>query len=268
MTNDQPIQKPSNPDPFYYLCQHFSQRKEGGYHRSKIYSPSHTQGQHALIAAAGPLFALIHRSHLVSTQSTRKPIAIEHWQHEMQAFIDHATASGYSDKTIAAASFALTALIDEKLKSGQTSDQTNTSLLPDTISGKHQANLFFDLIGACQNDPGNHLNLIELLYLCIENGYTGHYDQHHQGLHQLAHISHQLFTTIVQHQSVNPIPSIPQHDTTTPIKRSCWKKAMMWVWIFGLSFSLAGYYGWQHSHTQPSDLLQAKSQPPNHIVEA
>ena len=266
MTNDQPIQKPSNTDPFYYLCQHFSQRQEG-YHRSKIYSPSHTQGQHSLIAAAGPIFALIHRSHLLSTQNTLKHIAIEHWQHEMQAFIDHATASGYSDKTIAAASFALTALIDETLKSGQTSDTTNTTLLPDTISGKHQANLFFDLIEACQNDPGNHLNLIELLYLCIENGYTGHYDQHHQGLHQLAHISHQLFTTMQRHQSVIR-PSLPHHNTTTHTKRSYWRKTITLVMIVGVSFSLAGYYVWQHRHIQPSALWQTKSQTSNRTEKA
>lgn len=216
MLVDQPTAKQQRTDPFYYLGQHFSKRK-AGYHRSKIYSPSSQCKQHGLVIAAGPIFTLIHRLQQAPAKHTQPSMDLAHWQHEMQAFIDHATANGYTEKTIAAASFALTALIDEALSSCQTPEQKSNNLLPEPMSGKHQADLFFELIEACLQDKQANLDLIELLYLCIENGYTGHYADHHQGLYQLAQISHELFTTLQQYRPKLPTPntqSSPHCDNT------------------------------------------------------
>lgn len=161
----------SNADPFQYLTRLFKQTHTA-YRRSKLYAPIHCQNSHsnALINASGPIFALLHRLQTTHQAGQATDIPNHAWQHELLAFTDHIRHAGHSEKTVAAAGFAMSHLIDDTIRQTRLSNTSKTTTsLPNPLPIESQKQIFADLITAACHDTDHHLPLMEFLLLCTIN---------------------------------------------------------------------------------------------------
>ena len=202
-------------DPFLYLSQHFKlpNTHTQQYHRSTLYTP--TPGDNPLLAAAGPLLSIIRRLHAANNtlQQNKQKLPL---QHELQAFIDAITQAHYPKKIIAAATFCLITLLEDV--SGQDHPtQDNPHTFPIPMPSNHKNQLFMQLLHSCSADPEQHLDLMELIYVCLNSGYTANFHEQHQGLHQLTELKNQLYRSIQQQRpnktllSAAPPPRTPKN---------------------------------------------------------
>lgn len=264
-----------NTDPFRYLTQHFAQRTPE-YHRSKLYNAgsvrkpqyrqsrkTHATANNPLIAAAGPIFSLLNRldQPAQATPNTAK-LNAQHWQHEMRAFIDQATHAGYNQKTIAAASFALSKMVDDALSQPHHAHSHSKTLLPAHLMASQQKNTIFnDLLHACEQDPSDHLDLTELLFLCVANSRHMAPDEKDMDPNNTTAPHHALTRTDAIEKSMQLYASIKQHRrlsslTTTSTDATSFKRAQAqyrkrWFTVGFILLTLLGEYGlYHHNRTQ------------------
>ncbi len=172
------------------------------YYRSKAFVSQ--VGINPLVAASSSLFFLVEK-----IKSLREAPDIEKLHadllHEVRAFEHQAQMRNYRAAVIYAARYALCLWIDEvilNLPWGQASGWTDLQLV-DT-NETTQANPFFVLLNRCLQDPATHIDMLELLYLCLSFGLQGDYRHSDNGQWQLIEIRDHLFETICQQRDQFP----------------------------------------------------------------
>lgn len=167
-----------------------------GYYRSRLFHPN--SGLNPIISAAQPLLALLPR--LVQSPVWPNEVTLkEYLCHEVKAFETHAKANEISDEMLALARIILLSTIDDKLathaRSKHVSWDTTTLqnyFLNETQSGER----FFTILKRASDYPSAHLDLLELIYTCLANGYRGIYRHQINGAEQLSLIREQLYELI------------------------------------------------------------------------
>lgn len=248
-----PTQSP--PDPFHVIDRYFSKQylkhPSNQYHRSKVYTP--TPGNNPMLAASYPLFTILHRIQQHASQHKETMIDPADWQHELHAFMDTLRMADYSREMIGSACFALMLMIDETIQSLKRAQTMPAKLLPEQLHDIQTSQLFFNLIDACYRDEKRYAHLLELLYYCLENGYTGVYAQKTQGLYELNQLRHQIMKTLKQHGTYQQ-PWL-EINTETPKSPTRWSRLLPTVAL--CTFLLIGqgvYWRSQHAHTKPTPI--------------
>jgi len=161
-------------------------------------------GLNRLVQAATPLLLLA--GQLRTTLASPDVVAIKRLaREEIRKFDDRAQLIGAAPSVVRAASYALCATLDEAALStswGSESAWAGATLLTEFHHEAWGGEKFFDILEGVSRDPARHLELLELLYLCMAAGFAGKYHTSDTGLAELRDVQREAFQSIRQERGV------------------------------------------------------------------
>ena len=155
------------------------------------------EGLNSLVRAAHPLFALV----MPLRGLTQAPDMADLRQRLMRAirqFDAQAKACGVEAQTVAVARYALCTLIDETISctAWGAGVWNSRSLLVTFHNEAGGGERFFRVLQRLSVDARRHLDLLELMYLCLAMGLEGRYRVINRGSDQLATLRERLYGLI------------------------------------------------------------------------
>lgn len=166
------------------------------YYRSKAYTA--VLGINPLIAAASPLFTLT--ANLRESESYTDINGLyQQLCHEIRAFENNAQAQNYRSDIILVARYVLCSLLDEIILNtswGKISNWERHKLLMTFHNEPNGDERFFVILDRISEEPALHIDLLELLYLCLSFGFEGKYRYQENGKILLESIIDKLFERI------------------------------------------------------------------------
>jgi type VI secretion system protein ImpK len=118
---------------------------------------------------------------------------------EIQAFEDAAHQWGLGSETVVTARYLLCTLIDETVLStpwGSQSPWGEQTLLSIFHKETWGGEKFFKILDHLRQEPAVHIDLLELIYLCLAFGFQGKYRIEERGLNSLEGVQDNLYRTI------------------------------------------------------------------------
>jgi type VI secretion system protein ImpK len=122
-----------------------------------------------------------------------------HVEQEVKSFEHAARAGGADTETVSTARYVLCTLIDETVLGtpwGNESIWSEQTLLAKFHQEAWGGEKFFNILEHLQHEPARHIDLLELIYLCLAMGFEGKYRVQEQGNRTLQSIQENLFYTI------------------------------------------------------------------------
>ena len=126
---------------------------------------------------------------------------------EIRRFEDGARASGVANEVVLAARYALCAALDEAVLStpwGAQSEWAQQTLLVALHREAWGGEKFFEMLDRISQDPKRHIDLMELLYLCLAFGFAGKYQVEDRGHSRLSDVQHDLYRKIRDYRGAVP----------------------------------------------------------------
>ena len=163
-------------------------------------------GLNPLVRAATPLLILLGQVRATVTMSD-VPGLRRHVLEEIRRFEESARTAGMSNEVTLAARYVLCAAVDEAVLStpwGAHSEWPQQTLLVTLHREAWGGEKFFEMLSRISQDPGRHIDLMELQYLCIALGFAGKYQVSAGGGAQLARIQQDLYRAIRTYRGVPP----------------------------------------------------------------
>jgi type VI secretion system protein ImpK len=169
------------------------------YYRSKVFT-THV-GINPLINAADPILTLITKLR----RMTIPPDIVflhQNFCHEIKAFETKAETLGYRQPLIIAARYIICALLDEQLAITVWPDNewrkySFVDMFHKELWGEDR---FFTILERSLQDATGHIDLLELLYICLRLGYEGKYRSIERGHLELRNITDNLYHVISQYR--------------------------------------------------------------------
>jgi len=126
---------------------------------------------------------------------------------EIRRFEDRARAGGVANEVVLAARYAICAALDEAVLStpwGAQSEWAQQTLLVALHREAWGGEKFFDMLDRVAQDPKRHIDLMELLYLCMTFGFAGKYQVEDRGHSRLSDIQNDLYRKIREYRGAPP----------------------------------------------------------------
>lgn len=160
------------------------------------------RGLNPLVNAAATLLAVAIK--LRNTASHGNVIELhKRLTDEIKAFDIQAQRSGALPENVISARYLLCTVVDEivlhtpwGVRSGWSQHSLLSLFHQETFGGEK----CFVILQRMQENPGKHLDTLELYYLCLSLGFEGKYRLAHRGHEQLEHIRDGLYQTIENHR--------------------------------------------------------------------
>jgi type VI secretion system protein ImpK len=158
-------------------------------------------GLNPLVRAANPLLDLV-----VPLRHTTQPPELNQLRERLvlavRGFETEARDAGVPGESIAVARYALCTLLDEAIASTAWGNGVwgSRSLLVAFHNEAFGGEKFFLVLQRLSQDSARHLDLLELMYLCLALGLEGRYGVAEQGHAQLAILRERLLQLIRQHR--------------------------------------------------------------------
>lgn len=171
---------------------------ERAYHRSKIFNTA--LGINPLIAAASPLFSLA--ANLSEIQAPPDLLKLSYdLTHEIKAFENNARSQHFRSETILITRYLLCAYLDECILQSPWGKKNKSEWEPHLLllffhQEKDGSERFFVILERLSADPELHIDVLELIYLCLNIGYLGKYRFLQDGKEIIDTISRRLFECI------------------------------------------------------------------------
>jgi type VI secretion system protein ImpK len=152
-------------------------------------------GLNELVQAASPLLLLA----VQLRNSVSQPDAAhlrEQVIEQVRQFESHAQAAGIAAQTITAARYVLCSTLDESVMNtpwGQQSGWATKTLLVIFHGESYGGEKFFVILDRLCADFSRHIDLIELMYICLALGFGGRYQIEANGRAKLADIQEDLY---------------------------------------------------------------------------
>lgn len=194
MSNEQVITNPSQSALTEFIIP--QPQATPSYYRSKVFT--NPSGINPLVNAATVIFSLIHRLSEIEPLDDTYGL-YENLVHEIKAFEHTVQKLGYRSETILIARYVLCATLDEVILNtswGAESDWHLHKLLATFQKDSWGGERFFLLLERLRQDAHFHLDLLELMYLCVCFGFQGKYREQDRGDLALTEIKEQLYKTI------------------------------------------------------------------------
>ena len=118
---------------------------------------------------------------------------------QVRKFESHATAAGLPAQTVTAARYVLCTMLDESVLNapwGEQSGWAQKTLLVTFHGESYGGAKFFQILERLCADFSRHIDLIELMYLCLALGFGGRYQIESGGRAKLADIQEDLYRRI------------------------------------------------------------------------
>jgi type VI secretion system protein ImpK len=159
-------------------------------------------GLNPLLQAASPLLLLA--GQLRGAISAMDVAGLrQHALDEMRRFEDRARAGGVANEIVLTARYVLCATLDEAVLSTPWGSQSEWAQHPLLVTLHREAwggEKFFEVLDRISRDPGRHIDLMELQYLCIAFGFAGKYQLQDRGHEKLADVQQDLYRKIRSHR--------------------------------------------------------------------
>ena len=221
-------------------------------------------GLNPLARAASPLLLLA--GQLRGTLSLPDVTGLRrHALDEIHKFEERARSGGVANETVLAARYALCATLDEAVLStpwGAQSEWAQQTLLVSLHREAWGGEKFFEMLERISRDPGRHIALMELQYLCLVVGFTGKYHVAERGHARLADVRQELYRRIREHRGTPP-PELSIHWRGVEDRRNPLIRYVPW-WVVGagtlavLAITFALYYAWLGGAAAPVQDALAK----------
>ena len=200
------------------------------YYRSKLFSiDTHIN---PLVSAASPLLAIASAlKDSLSPQDLQR--LYQDLCHEIKAFENKAQAHNYRSPIILAARYALCALLDEIILTtawGSKSIWRTQNLLNTFQREAWGGERFFVILERSSEDPVIHIDLLELMYICLNMGYEGKYQHLERGYQQLTEIIDTLYEVIQQQRGEFSQKLFLQHPVAT-LEQATSKRWSISTWL-------------------------------------
>ncbi|GLQ99208.1 type IVB secretion system protein IcmH/DotU [Dyella mobilis] len=169
-------------------------------------------GSNPLLQAASPLLLLA-----VQVRHSAAPTDANHLREQvvaqMRRFESLAQAANVPSQTILAARYVLCTMLDEAVLNspwGEHSGWAQKTLLVTFHSESYGGAKFFQILERLCSDFSKHIDLIELMYICLALGFAGRYHIEAGGRAKLADIQQDLYQRI-QAQRARPADELAPH---------------------------------------------------------
>jgi len=184
-----------------------------------------------LVACAGDLLSLA--GALRGSASHPDPSGLrEQLVQQIRAFEACARGRGLADTQVLPARYVLCALLDEAVRDtpwGSESIFTNQGLLVSFHREVWGGEKFFEALNRLLAYPAGNLHLLELMYLCLAQGFEGRYRVREGGRDQLDQIRAHLYQTI-RSQRGEPEPALsPRWQGVRPQRDPLLQQVPLWV---------------------------------------
>lgn len=214
----------------------------GAYYRSKIISAQ--SGINPLLTAAAGLIVLMTKiqqpSFCLETHHLYPELI-----HEIKVFETQAQNLGYRTEWVLIARYILCTTLDEFLLTlaWEQNNQWDKHKLLSVFHGEEWGGeRFFIILDRLIADPATHIDLLELIYLCLSQGFAGKYQRGENGKIQLDEIMEKLYECIHWHRGhskkTTPMPETTINTTVTTVTRHL----PLWVIITIACIFLVGLY--------------------------
>jgi type VI secretion system protein ImpK len=166
------------------------------YYRTKTFTVS--CGINPLVTAASPLLSIAGKlrnaDHYADIDSLYHGLI-----HEIKAFEHQALSQGYRSEVILVARYILCATLDDLILHttwGNSSDWGHQTLLMAFQKETNGEERFFVILERLNEDPALHIDMLELIYLCLSLGFQGKYRQGNDHKNILDEIIDDLYQAI------------------------------------------------------------------------
>lgn len=220
--------------------------RRNSYYRPKTYVAN--TGINPLVTMAAPLFTL-----MIALQQT-KQYTDPQWfyrqlVHEVKAF-DSAALLQYSPEFVTIARYILCAALDEMIQIshwGQTHDWNKRNLLS-TFQQEQSANdRFFLILDHLTETPSQHIDMLEMIYLCLSLGFQGRYrEQSHLG-NEFERLIDTLYHVICKERgNIKKQLSVCWHFQKNRLRKkskgpSLWRTSLVSILLLGSLYTAFNY---------------------------
>lgn len=215
-------------------------------------------GSNPLVAAANPLLDLIPQ--IRATTSHPSPAILrEHLLDEIRQFELRAQQAGIPNETILGARYCLCTALDEAAALtpwGGNGVWSAHSLLVTFHNETWGGEKFFQLLAKLSQNPGQHLDLLELLYFCLALGFEGRYRVLDNGRSQLETLRQRLLRILRGARGEYALALSP-HWQDVPAQTQL-RRLPVPLWVFGALIAvlaLAIYWALAWSLSRQSDVV-------------
>jgi len=213
------------------------------YYRSKLFTAY--SDINPIVCAAAPLLSLAIRIHDLTVAPD---LAQLHQDicHEIKAYEHQAQLQKYHSHIILAGRYALCSLLDETINSATWCPQgawAKHNLLITFHREPWGGERFFTLLERSLEDPHIHIDIIELMYICLSIGYQGKFLKSPNGTEQHLNIRDQVYQSIRHHRGEFSKNLLAQAQTTTtqPKKSIPHRWKVFIALLVGVSLTLTTY---------------------------
>jgi type VI secretion system protein ImpK len=178
-----------------------------------------------ILQCAAPLLLLASKLRASVQQASTTTLRHQAVQ-EIRSFEDRVREAGASREDALVSRYVLCTFLDTAVLNtpwGAQGDWGSQSLLVmfhKEVSGGQK---FFEILERLRADPARHIDLIELLYVCLALGYEGKYGHDPNGRARLAQLQHEVFAIIRQQRALRSEDLSPHwkgvEDRRNPIVR-------------------------------------------------
>ena len=188
------------------------------------------KGLNPLVRAANPLLDLVVPLRSMNSAPDMEALR-ERLVQSIQRFEAQARASQVDSETVAAARYALCTLVDETISSTPwgAGVWNSRSLLVTFHNEAWGGEKFFLILQRLSQDAARHIDVLELLYLCIALGLEGRYRVIEQGFEQLSTLRERLLALIRQQRGVTEQDLSPRWRGAVTAQRSMLRLVPLWV---------------------------------------
>lgn len=222
-------------------------------------------GLNPLVQAASPLLRLAGNARTIHA-SLDIPDLRRQALEDIRAFEERARASGVPHEIVLATRYVLCATVDEAVMSTPGGSQSEWAQNPLLVALHREAwggEKFFEMLDRISRDPGRHIDLMELQYVCLALGFMGKYHMLERGHERLAEVRAGLYRTIRSQRGKPPgelsVRWKGLEDRRNPLMRYVpwWVAAIGVVAILMTTFTL--YQRWLAALASPIHIALSKA---------
>lgn len=223
----------------------FEQLEERMVHAARVsHAERMTHGVNTLVGAAQGLL-----SEIVVLKTHDEPEELHSIQHrlaeEVRQFEYQALNLGLEQTQVMAARYVLCTATDEAVVTtawGNESEWSGMSLLATFHNETFGGEKFFQLLERLSQNPARHLDMLELMYVCLSLGFEGRYRVMPRGLVELEAIRDNLYRQIRQLRGDVPQELSPSWKGLPDNKRRATPSAPGWLVLAFTLVSLTAMY--------------------------
>lgn len=231
-------------------------------------------GSNPLVAAANPLLVLIPQ--IRSSKSHENlDLLRERLVDEIRQFELRAQHANVPNETILGARYCLCTVLDEACALtpwGGHGQWSGKSLLVTFHNETWGGEKFFQLLAKLSQNPGPHIDLLELLYFCLMLGFEGRYRVIDNGRSQLETLKQRLLLTLRNVRGQYPRALSPHWEAEAILNKVKRLPIPIWVVALGALFlAILAYLGFSWLLGSSSDKLfrsVVQIQPPRMQIQA